>query len=408
LALGARLIIPGLEGIHGLLTTTTVGFGDTLLELSRSYQLPVDTLVRLNHLTSPNELYVGFSLVIPQPEGAQPVSQRSMLLPGQSLLELAVSEKTNPWSYILANNLESAWSAVPGEVLHLPTTGISETLTAGPSALPGQISEIQLKPKFLVQGKAAVLRVQAPAGLSLSGVFDNRPVQFFPDPSGGYTSMVGVHAMSETGVYSITLSGALPADEAGTDASFAFSQVVLVSSGNYPLDPVLIVSPETIDPAVTQPEDAQWFALMSPITPEKLWDGLFTSPVGPPFDECFPSKFGNRRSYNGSAYSYFHTGLDFCGGVGTEIYAPAAGTIVFAGPLTVRGNATVINHGWGIYSAYLHQSEILVQVGDQVQGGQLIGKVGGTGRVTGPHLHWEIWVGGVQVDPMDWLEQVFP
>jgi murein DD-endopeptidase MepM/ murein hydrolase activator NlpD len=214
--------------------------------------------------------------------------------------------------------------------------------------------------------------------------------------------------MTDPGIYKMTLKGTLPADAPDFGAGFQFSQSVLVRSGDYPFDPVLTVSPETIDPAVTQPEDAEWAALTATATPEKLWSGAFTSPAPPPFNDCWPSRFGNRRSYNGSDYSYFHTGLDFCGGVGTEILAPAAGKVVFAGPLTVRGNATVIDHGWGVYSAYLHQSEFLVKVGDIVQQGQSIGKVGGTGRVTGPHLHWEIWAGEVQVDPMDWLTETFP
>ena len=72
-------------------------------------------------------------------------------------------------------------------------------------------------------------------------------------------------------------------------------------------------------------------------------------------------------------------------------------------PSTVRGNATFIDHGWGVYSAYYHQKEINVGVGQQVQAGQLIGQIGATGRVTGPHLHWEIWVNGIQVNPLDWL-----
>jgi murein DD-endopeptidase MepM/ murein hydrolase activator NlpD len=76
--------------------------------------------------------------------------------------------------------------------------------------------------------------------------------------------------------------------------------------------------------------------------------------------------------------------------------------------MTVRGNATIIDHGWGVYTAYLHQSEIIVQAGTAVEAGQVIGKVGGTGRVTGPHLHWEVWAGGVQVDPLDWLQSIFP
>ena len=132
------------------------------------------------------------------------------------------------------------------------------------------------------------------------------------------------------------------------------------------------------------------------------------SPVPASLSNCFPSVFGNRRSYNQSGYFFFHTGLDFCGRPGVEIYAPAPGRVVFTGPLTVRGNATVIDHGWGVYSAYAHQTEFRVSKGDWVETGQLIGLVGETGRVTGPHLHWEIIVGGVQVDPMDWLSQEFP
>jgi murein DD-endopeptidase MepM/ murein hydrolase activator NlpD len=68
----------------------------------------------------------------------------------------------------------------------------------------------------------------------------------------------------------------------------------------------------------------------------------------------------------------------------------------------------VIDHGWGVYTAYGHQSEFLVQVGDRVEKGQLIGRVGETGRVSGPHLHFEVIVGGVQVDPLQWLGREFP
>jgi len=151
-----------------------------------------------------------------------------------------------------------------------------------------------------------------------------------------------------------------------------------------------------------------WNALPVAVNLEREWDEVFQSPVNPLFAECYPSFYGNRRSYNGSPYIYFHTGLDFCGGVGSEIYAPAPGVVVYTGTLTVRGNATMIDHGWGVYTGYMHQSEILVDVGDYVEAGDLIGLVGGTGRVTGSHLHLEIWVGGVQVDPMDWLDRAYP
>ncbi len=208
--------------------------------------------------------------------------------------------------------------------------------------------------------------VSSTPGISLTGSLAGHPLQFFSEDDGRYVSLQGVHAMIDPGLYPLTISMTLPISGTDRIAPYAFSQSVLVSSGDYPFDPVLVVSPETIDPAVTKPEDAQWSALTATATPQKMWDGGFTSPAPPPFSDCWPSLFGNRRSYNGSEYAYYHSGLDFCGGVGTEILAPADGRVVFAGPLTVRGNATIIDHGWGIYTGYLHQSEILVKVGDMV------------------------------------------
>ncbi len=142
----------------------------------------------------------------------------------------------------------------------------------------------------------------------------------------------------------------------------------------------------------------------------KFWQGIFNLPVYVPAGEqpCIYDWFGTRRSFNGSAYDYFHSGMDYgvCFAENSfDIYAAAPGTVVFAGPLTVRGNATFIDHGWGVYSAYFHQKEIYVSVGQQVQAGELIGQIGATGRVTGPHLHFEVWAGGVQVNPLDWLNQ---
>jgi murein DD-endopeptidase MepM/ murein hydrolase activator NlpD len=130
------------------------------------------------------------------------------------------------------------------------------------------------------------------------------------------------------------------------------------------------------------------------------------------YPDQFTSFYGTRRIYHGIGTDLtvqgFHTGLDFAGGDGLQIFAPAPGRVVFAAPLTVRGNATIIDHGWGVYSGFWHQSEFLVQVGDVVSQGQVIGLVGGTGRVTGAHLHWEVWVNGVQVNPLDWLDQAYP
>ena len=406
LAAGARLVIPGLEGIQGELVTQTMPYGETLRSLSRHFQVPADLLARLNRLTSPAELYAGATLVIPNPDEADRSNGRAMLAPGQSLLEMAVLQGTNPWTLVAANDLDGAGRALAGDVLRFRRAGSSEEATEPgeePGALPDAIRAVSLSPTPIVQGKAAVIRISGQAGLALSGSIAGHELNFFPENDRDYVTLQGIHAMAEPGLYPLVLSGTLP-----DGTTFSFSQAVFISSGNYRFDPVLIVSPETIDPAVTRPEDAQWNALAAPVTPEKLWDGLFESPAPPEFSECWPSVFGSRRSYNGSGYSYFHTGLDFCGGVGTKIFAPAAGKVVFAGPMTVRGIATMIDHGWGVYTGYMHQSEITVKAGEQVEAGQVIGMVGGTGRATGPHLHWEVWAGGVQVDPFDWLEKSFP
>jgi murein DD-endopeptidase MepM/ murein hydrolase activator NlpD len=394
---GDRLVIPGLPGISGVLTTQTVNYGDSLRSLSRQYQVPRDTLIRLNHLSSPNELYAGASLIVPE-QNAQPQSYRRLILaPGESLLELAVLQNANPWSIVTTNAISGTWDALPGDVLLLP----DKQAGSGPGALPQEISDIAVSPLPLVQGKTTSIKVTAQPGMQLGGKLLDYPLHFFSQ-QGGYVALQGVHAMTDPGLYTLAITGTLATGEA-----FDFSQSIFVRAGDYPYV-ALTVDPKTIDPAVTKPEDAEWAALTRPITPVKQWSGQFKYPVEAAFQNCFPSRFGERRSFNGSGYVYFHSGLDFCGDIGNPIYAPAAGTVVFAGPLTVRGNATLIDHGWGVYSAYFHQSKFEVKVGDHVQPGQEIGLIGNTGRVTGPHLHWEIIVGDVQVDPMDWLNQAFP
>ena len=92
---------------------------------------------------------------------------------------------------------------------------------------------------------------------------------------------------------------------------------------------------------------------------------------------------------------------------GSPILAPAAGTVVAVEPLDVRGNVTIIDHGWGVFTVYCHQTEQYVAVGDMVTARQVIGLTGATGRVTGSHLHWELWIDGVPVDPMQWVRESF-
>lgn len=395
---GAEIVIPGLEGVEGILVTETVPYGESLRSLSRRYQVPEDGLAQLNRVTSPYELYSGANLIIPQGNASPANAARVGVAPGQSLLELAVIQALNPWSLVNDNQIRGTWDAIPGDVLLSP----DEAVKQGPGSLPGQIQSIDVNPLPLVQGGTVVIRLQAQADLTLAGTLIEDELNFFQDEDGSYISLQGVHALAEPGFYPLSLQGSLPD---GTPIDF--SQTVFVRAGDYPFE-TLIVSAETLDPENTEPEDNIWNSLTVSAGAQRYWEDIFVSPVSPLFAECWPSFYGSRRSYNGSPYNYFHTGLDFCGGVGAEIYAVAPGVVVYTEELTVRGNATMIDHGWGIYSGYMHQSEILVAEGDRVEAGELIGLVGGSGRVTGSHLHLEIWAGGVQVDPMEWLQRPFP
>ncbi len=129
----------------------------------------------------------------------------------------------------------------------------------------------------------------------------------------------------------------------------------------------------------------------------------FRLPIPPGASQT--SHFGTRRTYGDSSDISTHAGEDFGAASGTPVRAPAAGTVVLAEPLFVRGNAIVIDHGWGVMTGYWHLVEIGVRPGQKVAAGDLLGAVGSTGLSTGAHLHWEMRVQGVAVDPLQWLEQ---
>jgi murein DD-endopeptidase MepM/ murein hydrolase activator NlpD len=399
LSVGQQIIIPGLEGITGILDTEIIEFGDTLRSLSRRTQVADEHLIKLNRLVSPTELYVGINLIIPKQEGQKEFNSRINIGAGESLLELAVKQNSDPWTLAEINKQKGTWDALPNDVLYSPTDG-SDTNATG---LPSAFLSAGISPLPLIQGGTEVIRVQTKDNLTATGTLIDRPLNFFPTANDQF-ALQGVHALLEPGVYPLRLQVTLP--DGGIQA---FEQMILVREGDYYSEKIY-VDPDTIDPAVTEPENRNIFAITSPFTPIQHWGGVFTSPAVYP--DQFTSQFGTRRTYLGIGTDLtiqgFHTGLDFAGGEGLQIFAPAAGRIVFAAPLTVRGNATIIDHGLGVYSGFWHQSEILVQVGDMVEQGQVIGLVGGTGRATGAHLHWEVWVNGVQVNPLDWLYQAYP
>jgi murein DD-endopeptidase MepM/ murein hydrolase activator NlpD len=164
----------------------------------------------------------------------------------------------------------------------------------------------------------------------------------------------------------------------------------------------------TVDPAFVNPppeaaeriarEAAELNDLWTHSDATRLWSDAFVRPV--PDDAN--SAFGTRSILNGEPRSP-HSGADFNSAAGTPIKAPSAGRVVLAGDRYFTGNTVMIDHGLTVFSLFAHLSEIDVKVGDTVAAGDVIGKVGATGRVTGPHLHWSVRINGARVDPLSVL-----
>lgn len=399
---GETLTIPGLGSISGVLTTKTIPYGESLRSLSDRYQISEDTLVKLNRLTTPMELYAGLSVVLlADEEGnvSEWTGKRKTISEGRSLLEAAVEENVNPWKVVSLNGLEGTWDLIPGQVVRVP--GEEDN---GPGGFPGEIREVTYAPSKFVQGNTMVFRITAPSGAEVNGSFGDHSLHFFPSGD-GYVALQGVHAMAETGLHPLSIYGQL-AD--GTP--FGHRQMVRVVDKDFGYREIPGVAPETVSIELSRKEKERLASFAEDFTPEKEWKGKFSVPVPEKYNNPWPL-FGERRSYNGSGYYYYHSGIDFStwGNFGIDIYAAAPGEVVYARTDSlIYGGVTMIDHGWGVYTVYGHQQEILVREGQRVKEGDVIGKVGSSGRSTGPHLHWEVWVGGVPVDPENWLNNRYP
>lgn len=247
-------------------------------------------------------------------------------------------------------------------------------------------------------GELVVFTLAMPASLGTPRVraFDRAALPFQITPT-SWQVLVGIDLDATAGTYPVTI-------DAGAGQSAVHKTYSLVVSPKKFATRKLSVDENFVNPPASQQEriareSARLAELWQHSTPARLWHGPFVRPV----PQEANSAFGTRSIFNGQPRSA-HSGADFLSPAGTPIKSPNAGQVVLAEDLYYSGNTVVIDHGLGLYSLFAHLSAIEVKAGVAVETGDVVGKVGATGRVTGPHLHWMVRTGGARVDPLAVLE----
>ncbi|MDM8527612.1 LysM peptidoglycan-binding domain-containing M23 family metallopeptidase [Anaerolineales bacterium HSG24] len=406
----------------------TVQSGDTLSQIAYRHGLQIQMVARANRLRPPYMIYVGQELILPGVPlpTSTPVFSGSAPAPdvdapnasstpqpkfspfeigamhtvqqGETLFSIAQLYDTPLNHIILANSIDNPDILQMGQVLQIPT-GPPQTLTNHPDPF----ESVQLSESVIIQGRTLIISVQLSQVVTLRGDIDGR-VLFFTGTGQRKWALAAIHPLAQSNQYPITLIATLPSGQEVTTY-----QSVTVVDGPYGSENIAL-NEETsslLDPEISQAEWNRLVEIWSEVTPRPLWSGRWRYPVNYP-SVYVTSDFGTRRSYGGGPVTSFHGGTDFAGGQDKTIYAPAAGRVVLAESLNVRGNAVLLDHGLGLYSGYWHQTEILVTEGQFVEPGDIIGYIGGTGLVTGPHLHWELRLNGFAVEPLQWTERAIP
>jgi murein DD-endopeptidase MepM/ murein hydrolase activator NlpD len=267
----------------------------------------------------------------------------------------------------------------------------------GDACTPG--TALHLSAPASTQGGLLLIEVKSTKQLSeVQGEWEGRSVPFWQDTADDSErrGLLGVDLEKAPGEYELKMTGQTAGGE-----KISCRVMVPVRKGQYATEK-LQVGKQFVEPSAEQikraDEERQKLRdIFDRVTPERLWDGKFRIPLD---GVATGTNFGKRRILNGVPGSP-HGGMDLPGVTGTPIHAAQRGKVVLAEELFFAGNAVVVDHGLGIYTFYGHLSEIGVKVGDPVESGTVLGKVGATGRVTGPHLHWGLTVEKARVNPLE-------
>jgi len=227
----------------------------------------------------------------------------------------------------------------------------------------------------------------------------DRDLATFRVGSTTWQTLVGIDIDTKPGVYTVSFDATSPT---GSITAVAELTVTARQFGRRVLtvDNAFVNPPEPVLVRITR-EARELEQLWTQSEPRRLWSGSFVRPVPGRVN----SAFGSRSIFNGQARQP-HGGADFLSPTATPIHAPNSGRVLLARDLYFTGNTVVIDHGLGVYSLLAHLSVVGVREGAMVTRDEIIGEVGATGRVTGPHLHWAVRMNGARVDPVVVLAMV--
>ena len=237
----------------------------------------------------------------------------------------------------------------------------------------------------------------------LTAEWDGKPTPLWKEGAATKTQhgLLGVDLEKPPGKYEWKISWNEPEGKAMT-----CSASVTVRKGQFRTESLKVdnqfVQPDAQQQKRAEEDQKKMKAIYDTVTPERLWEGKFRLPLK---DVTTGGNFGRRRILNGQPRSP-HAGVDFPAASGTPVFAAQSGKVVLAEELYYSGNTVVIDHGYGIYTLYAHLSEIGVKPGQDIAVSSEIGKVGATGRVTGPHLHWGLTIEHARVNGMDIVQRM--
>ena len=236
------------------------------------------------------------------------------------------------------------------------------------------------------------LRLQCPGSVNaVSARLEDRTVKLFPQADGTFFGLMPISVKQKPGIFSLDF---LSAENKPVDARKVTIRKTYFPSQNVTLAP-------KIEALHSTPEEIHLLVdFRDAVSGSRFWH----DPVAPPVDGCVTSPFGVRRMHNGKPTGEYHGGVDQRTPEGEPIRAIAAGTVKFAKEFNVLGNAVGLDHGQGLESMYLHMSRLAVAPGAEVKRGDVLGYAGETGRANGPHLHWVMYVNGVNVNPAQWVK----